>query len=34
VKEEALQQGIEKSSVKGTWEILSEGGLWIVMRKD
>ncbi len=34
VKEEALQQEIEKSGVKGPWEILSEGGLWIVMRKD
>jgi len=33
VKEEALQQGIEKSGVKGPWEILSEGGLWVVMRK-
>ena len=33
VKEEALQQEIEKSGVKGPWEILSEGGLWVVMRK-
>jgi len=34
VKEEALQQGIAKSGVKGTWKILSEGGLWVVMRKE
>ena len=34
VKEEALRQEVEKSGIKGTWKILSEGGLWIVMRKD
>ena len=34
VKEEALQQEIEKSGVKEPWEILSEGGLWVVMRKE
>jgi hypothetical protein len=34
IKEEALQQEIEKSGVKGNWKILSEGGLWIVMRKE
>jgi hypothetical protein len=34
VKEEGLQQEIEKSGVKGNWKILSEGGLWIVMRKE
>jgi hypothetical protein len=33
-KEEGLQQEIEKSGVKGTWEILSEGGLWIVIRRN
>jgi hypothetical protein len=33
VKEEALRQEIEKSGVKGTRKILSEGGLWIVIRK-
>ena len=34
VKEEALQQRIEKSGMEGTWKILSEGGLWVVMRKE
>jgi hypothetical protein len=33
VKEEALQQEIEKSGISGPWEILSEGGLWVVIRK-
>jgi hypothetical protein len=33
VKEETLRQEIEKSGVKENWKILSEGGLWIVMRK-
>ena len=33
VEEEALQQEIGEGGVKGTWKILSEGGLWVVMRK-
>jgi hypothetical protein len=34
VKEEGLQQEIEKSGVKGNWKILSEGGLWVVIRRN
>ena len=34
VKEETLRQEIEKSGVKGTWEILSEGGLWVVIKRN
>jgi hypothetical protein len=34
VKEEALRQEIEKSGIKGTWKILSEGGLWVIIKKE
>jgi len=33
VNEDQLRQDIEKSNVKGKVEIISEGGLWVVMRK-
>jgi len=33
VNEDQLRQDIEKSNVKGKIEIISEGGLWILMRK-
>jgi hypothetical protein len=34
IKEEVLRQEVEKSGIKGTWKILSEGGLWVVIRKE
>jgi hypothetical protein len=33
VNEDQLRQNIEKSNVKGKVEIISEGGLWVLMRK-
>jgi hypothetical protein len=33
VNEDQLQQDIENSNVKGKVEIISEGGLWVLMRK-
>ncbi len=33
VNEDQLRQDIEKSNMKGKIEIISEGGLWILMRK-
>ena len=33
VNEDQLRQDIEKSNVKGKVEIISEGGLWVLMRK-
>jgi hypothetical protein len=33
VNEDQLQQDIEKNNVKGKLEIISEGGLWVLMRK-
>jgi len=33
INEDQLRQDIEKSNVKGKVEIISEGGLWVLMRK-
>lgn len=33
VNEDQLQQDIEKNNMKGKIEIISEGGLWVLMRK-
>jgi hypothetical protein len=34
IEEKALQQEIEKSGIKRNWKILSEGGLWVVIKKE
>jgi hypothetical protein len=34
IEEKALQQEIEKSGIKRNWKILSEAGLWVVIKKE